>query len=78
MLEGRELYTLRKTSGPLAPEHVVWIATQVLDGLAVLHARGVVHRDLKSQNIYIVPTPPTASRSSSSTSGSRRSKTSSR
>lgn len=57
MLEGRELYTLRKTSGPLAPEHVAWIATQVLDGLAVLHARGVVHRDLKSQNIFIVPTP---------------------
>jgi serine/threonine-protein kinase len=57
MLEGRELYTLRKTSGPLAPEHVVWIATQVLDALAVLHARGVIHRDLKSQNIFIVPTP---------------------
>jgi serine/threonine-protein kinase len=57
MLEGRELYTLRKTSGPLAPEHVAWIATQVLDGLAVLHARGVVHRDLKSQNVFIVPTP---------------------
>jgi serine/threonine-protein kinase len=56
MLEGRELYTLRKESGPLAPEHVVWIAIQVLDGLAVLHGRGVIHRDLKSQNIYIVPT----------------------
>jgi serine/threonine-protein kinase len=58
MLEGRELYTLRKTSGPLAPEHVVWIATQVLEGLAVLHERGVIHRDLKSQNIFIVPSGP--------------------
>jgi serine/threonine-protein kinase len=57
MLAGRELYTLRKESGPLAPEHVVWIATQVLDGLAVLHARGVIHRDLKSQNVYLVPGP---------------------
>ena len=57
MLEGRELYTLRKTSGPLAPEHVVWMAIQVLDALAVLHARGVIHRDLKSQNIFIVPAP---------------------
>jgi serine/threonine-protein kinase len=56
MLEGRELYSLRKANGPLAPEHVVWMAIQVLDGLAVLHARGVVHRDLKSQNIFIVPT----------------------
>ncbi|MBV8760186.1 MAG: serine/threonine protein kinase [Deltaproteobacteria bacterium] len=57
LLEGRELYSLRKASGPLAPEHVVWIATQVLDALAVLHARGVIHRDLKSQNIFIVSTP---------------------
>jgi serine/threonine-protein kinase len=56
MLEGRELYSLRKENGPLAPEHVVWMATQVLDALAVLHARGVIHRDLKSQNIFIVPT----------------------
>ncbi len=56
MLEGRELYSLRKESGPLAPEHVVWLALQILDALAALHARGVIHRDLKSQNIYIVPT----------------------
>jgi len=56
-LDGRELYTLRKDAGPLAPEQVVWIASGILDALAVLHARGVVHRDLKSQNIYLVPTP---------------------
>jgi serine/threonine-protein kinase len=56
-LEGRELYTMRKDSGPLAPEHVVWIASSILDALVVLHARGVIHRDLKSQNIYLVPTP---------------------
>jgi len=56
-LLGRELYTLRKESGPLAPEHVVWIATSILDALIVLHARGVIHRDLKTQNIYLVPTP---------------------
>jgi eukaryotic-like serine/threonine-protein kinase len=56
-LEGKELYSLRKEYGPLAPDHVVWIAIQILDALAVLHARGVIHRDLKTQNIYIVPTP---------------------
>jgi serine/threonine-protein kinase len=54
-LEGHELYSLRKAQGPFAPERVVHIAIGVLDALAALHARGVVHRDLKTQNIYIVP-----------------------
>jgi serine/threonine-protein kinase len=56
-LVGKELFALRKQSGPLAIEQVVWIATSILDALIVLHARGVIHRDLKSQNIYLVPTP---------------------
>jgi eukaryotic-like serine/threonine-protein kinase len=53
-LDGRELYSMRKEVGPLEPEFVVWLAISILDALAVLHARGVIHRDLKSQNIYIV------------------------
>jgi eukaryotic-like serine/threonine-protein kinase len=36
---------------------VTWIAIQILDALHALHARGVIHRDLKSQNIYLVPAP---------------------
>jgi serine/threonine-protein kinase len=56
-LEGRELYSMRKDAGPLEIERVIWIATSILDALTVLHARGVIHRDLKTQNIYIVPTP---------------------
>lgn len=56
-LEGRELYSMRKDAGPLPPEQVTWIAIQILDALAVLHSRGVIHRDLKTQNIYLVPTP---------------------
>ncbi len=55
-LEGRELYSMRKEAGALEPERVVPIAIQLLDALAALHARGVIHRDLKSQNIYLVPT----------------------
>ncbi len=55
-LEGRELYSMRKEAGPLEIERVIWIATSILDALTVLHARGVVHRDLKTQNIYVVPT----------------------
>jgi len=56
-LEGHELYAQRKAHGAFAPERVVHIAVGVLDALAALHARGIVHRDLKSQNIYIVPSP---------------------
>lgn len=56
-LDGSELYSLRKAHGPLDVERLVAIAIQLLDALAVLHARGVIHRDVKSQNIYIVPSP---------------------
>ncbi len=56
-LEGRELYSMRKEAGPLEPERVVPIAIQILDALVVLHARGVIHRDIKTQNIYLVPSP---------------------
>jgi serine/threonine-protein kinase len=56
-LEGRDLYSLRKQFGPVDPERVARIAIHVLDALSVLHARGTIHRDLKSANIYLVPAP---------------------
>jgi eukaryotic-like serine/threonine-protein kinase len=56
-LEGRELYSLRKEIGPMEPEQVIPIVVQILDALIALHARGVIHRDIKSQNIYLVPSP---------------------
>jgi serine/threonine-protein kinase len=52
-LEGRDLYTIRTTDGPLPPERAVAVAIDVLDALEALHARGVIHRDLKSSNIFI-------------------------
>ncbi|HEY5934409.1 MAG TPA: serine/threonine-protein kinase [Kofleriaceae bacterium] len=56
-LEGQELYALRKATGPMDPERVAQLAIGILDALAALHARGVIHRDLKTQNIYVVPGP---------------------
>ncbi|HLL23271.1 MAG TPA: serine/threonine-protein kinase [Kofleriaceae bacterium] len=52
-LAGRDLYSLRKAEGTIAADRAVRIAVQVLDALEVLHKRSVIHRELKSANIYI-------------------------
>jgi len=52
-LEGRDLYSIRKAEKVIAPERAVKIAVQVLDALEVIHKRNVIHRDLKSANIYV-------------------------
>ena len=54
-LDGRDLHSIRKADGALDPARVVEIAVAVLEGLEAMHARGVVHRDIKSSNIYISP-----------------------
>ena len=56
-LDGRDLHSIRKSDGALDPARVVEIAIAVLDGLEAMHARGVVHRDIKSSNIYLSPRP---------------------
>ena len=53
-LFGRDLYAVRKASEMLEPMRAVRIAAEVLGALEALHARGVIHRDLKSANIFLV------------------------
>ena len=47
--------TLKQTieEEPLAIRKVLDIAIQVCDGLAAAHERGIVHRDIKSENIMV-------------------------
>jgi len=40
-------------NGPLAPERVVAIARDVLDALGFVHRNGLVHRDLKPDNVWM-------------------------
>jgi serine/threonine protein kinase len=56
-LEGEDLQTRLERVGPLPLEAVVQIVNQVASGLAEAHTAGVVHRDLKPDNVFLVRTP---------------------
>jgi len=55
-LSGRTLKQLIRDDGPLPLPRVVEIIRQVGDALHAAHVQGVVHRDLKSDNIMLVDT----------------------
>ncbi|HLJ59330.1 MAG TPA: PASTA domain-containing protein [bacterium] len=52
-IEGENLKTLLRRVGPLDEAQAARIATQVCDVLEYAHAEGIVHRDIKPQNILI-------------------------
>ena len=57
LLDGEDLQTRLERVGPLPRETVVQIVNQVASALAVTHAAGVVHRDLKTDNVFLVRAP---------------------
>jgi serine/threonine protein kinase len=57
LLTGEPLSAMIARSGPLAPDAVVEIALPVLDALEAAHALGVIHRDLKPDNVFITRSP---------------------
>jgi eukaryotic-like serine/threonine-protein kinase len=50
-IDGEDLRSLLRERGKLAPKEAVAIVEQVCRGLEAAHAEGVIHRDLKPQNI---------------------------
>jgi serine/threonine protein kinase len=52
-VEGEDLKCFIRMAGQLTPTKSLSIATQVCEGLGEAHRLGVVHRDLKPQNIMI-------------------------
>ncbi|MFN3763707.1 MAG: serine/threonine-protein kinase, partial [Anaerolineae bacterium] len=56
-VEGESLASLIARRGPIPEAQVLAWADQLLDALAYCHAQGVIHRDIKPQNIIITPSP---------------------
>lgn len=53
-LQGRELAELLREQRVLAPERAVRLACQALAGLAEAHRQGLVHRDVKPANLFVI------------------------
>ncbi|HEV2846156.1 MAG TPA: protein kinase, partial [Thermoanaerobaculia bacterium] len=54
LLRGETLSDRLERGGPMAPAEALPIAVQISDALEAAHANGVVHRDLKSGNVFLV------------------------
>jgi serine/threonine-protein kinase len=56
LLEGEDLSTRLKRTGPLPPEDVATIVLQMCKALGKAHKLGIVHRDIKPSNIFLLDT----------------------
>jgi serine/threonine-protein kinase len=53
LIEGSNLATVLKRTGPMSPPRAVAIVRQVASALDAAHAGGVTHRDVKPENVLI-------------------------
>ena len=53
-VEGEELATYVERKGPLRPRMAAVVGRQVCSALAAAHAHGIVHRDMKPENIMLL------------------------
>ncbi len=55
LVEGPSLAEFLKEQGTLVPEVAALVAAKVAEALAAAHAAGIVHRDVKPENVLIAP-----------------------
>lgn len=53
LLEGQPLQTILYERGQLSPSNVLGIARQACRGLDYAHGQGIVHRDIKTANLFV-------------------------
>jgi serine/threonine protein kinase len=53
LLEGRSFHRVVRTDAPMDPVRVAWLLSQVAYALDEAHAAGVLHRDVKPENIFL-------------------------
>jgi serine/threonine-protein kinase len=53
LLTGCDLWKLVQTQGPLDPARALYLVTQAASALAEAHRFGIVHRDIKPQNLFV-------------------------
>lgn len=53
LLEGRDLGVVLEEDGPLPVEQAIEVTRQACRALAAAHALGVVHRDVKPENLFL-------------------------
>jgi tRNA A-37 threonylcarbamoyl transferase component Bud32 len=51
-IKGRSLAEIRR-EGPFDPERIAGILTQLAEGVAAVHQRGLIHRDIKPANVIL-------------------------
>lgn len=56
-VEGKTLAQLLREDYAFRPGEVVHIVMQLLSALAYAHGKGVIHRDVKAQNVFFLPGP---------------------